>query len=302
MGLRKLSRENVAEICELLVNKVPAVEIAKRYNISQSTVSDIRHGRKYKDISCMYELKSNKLSDGIVHEVCRLMAEGKRNIEISKITNLDTDSISRIRTKKSYKHISDLYEYSDIIKKIPDEIVHKVCKMLEDGKRNATISRQLGLDFEAVSNIRRGITYKYISSNYNIKKNSKRRSKVTEEDVHKMCKLLEEGHSNCDIATWCNVSRAQVSAVRNGYIHSDISKNYNIERRPKESKQNSETVENICRLLQEGKTALEISKLLKISRGNVYIIKSAPAYDEIRSRYGLNNNVKEDENDDISNE
>lgn len=47
---QKLSLKSATEIALLITNGVPNVEIAKRFNVSQQTICDIKHGRVYKGV------------------------------------------------------------------------------------------------------------------------------------------------------------------------------------------------------------------------------------------------------------
>lgn len=49
-----------------------------------------------------------------------------------------------------------------------DEIIHKVCKLLEKGYKVADVSRALGVNNSLVSHIKQGVQWKHISKNYNI--------------------------------------------------------------------------------------------------------------------------------------
>ena len=89
--------------------------------------------------------------------------------------------ITNILTRKSWKHVSKDYEFPKINRSaqfINDEIAEKICKLIVKGLSNKEICEKIfGIHIDkwsqenrseqlAISNIRRGINYKHISSKY----------------------------------------------------------------------------------------------------------------------------------------
>ena len=72
-----------------------------------------------------------------------------------------------------------------------DECVHKVCKLIKKGLSNKEIADIVDVSSASVSQIRRGRTYKHITSQYQM-----RLMHMKEEQVHEICRLLEDGISN----------------------------------------------------------------------------------------------------------
>ena len=112
---RSYSKEMVHEICKLLQDGLRNIDIAKRLNIPTGYVKNVRGGKVGTEISCQYKFRkrSNRLiSEDTVHWVCRKIMDGLSNIEISELSDnsrVNRWSVNQIRTKKSYKDISDLY-------------------------------------------------------------------------------------------------------------------------------------------------------------------------------------------------
>lgn len=87
------------------------------------------------------------------------------------------------------------------------DTVHKICKMLEDRVlSNKDIAKYFNLYVSVIRGIREGRYYREISEKYNIPYS--RHSKLTEEDVRKICKMRQDGHTNPEIskATGINVN------------------------------------------------------------------------------------------------
>ena len=301
MAIKKLTSEDVHNICISLAQGEKGSVLAKRYNVSHVTISDIRYGRRHGEISKLYNLKPYKISDEIAHEICKLMAEGKSNAEIRQITGQPASIISNIRRKKTHRNVSDLYDYKTNLYKIDKEEVIRICELLQEGKRVIDISKITGVSPETISAINRGKSYTYISKDYNLRGYRKSKRKLDEDTVHKVCKYLEDGYRNNEVAKMCEVSTAMVSSIRVGNTYYDISKNYNIERYFRGNRLDNRLIHEVCKLLEEGKTVVEISRKLDISRNNVYRIMRVPLFEKIRTQYNLNNNVKERERNDTSN-
>ena len=51
---------------------------------------------------------------------------------------------------------------------------------------------------------------------------------LTDEDAHKVCKLLEDGYSNKEIGDEFNVRYSVINAIRQGLTYKEISKDYYI--------------------------------------------------------------------------
>ena len=87
-----------------------------------------------------------------------------------------------------------------------NEQVHQICKLLEQGyTRYGDILVALGITNndktrELVGTIKRGISWKHISSQYNIPTESFGNPVVyTEPEIHQICKYMADGLSNIDI-------------------------------------------------------------------------------------------------------
>lgn len=128
--------------------------------------------------------------------------------------------------------------------------------------------------------------------------NKLRHSVLTESDVKKICKLLEQNKVSVGkIADKFNISKSMVYKIKNGYIWSSISDNYNIknyniktiykgEKNPS-SIITSKQAKKICKLLENGKTPTQISKKLDIPRSIIYRIKHRKTWTDISQKYNF---------------
>lgn len=116
--------------------------------------------------------------------------------------------------------------------------VHQICGMLENGKSYKHISKKLELEFseglvKVLCNIKRGITWKHISKDYNISQKAMNQT-FTKDTIHKFCQLIEQGYGNTDIANMTmnvlDISKPKIigtlNQIRFRRCHKNISKNY----------------------------------------------------------------------------
>ena len=108
--------KRIKKVCKLLEkNKYSNKEISKMTGIGKATVSDIKTGKRWKDISKNYNInycKVIKLKDETVNEICKLIEEGDMNmLQISNKLNISVNIIYSIKKRKSYKKISKNYNW-----------------------------------------------------------------------------------------------------------------------------------------------------------------------------------------------
>lgn len=114
-NLATIPDETMHSICKDLQEGMRNVDIANKYGISKGYVKTIKAGKQRVEITSQYNMKKferRKVPDDILHEVCKLISEGKSSPEI--ISSLESDKVNKIlikniRRKTSYKDISDLY-------------------------------------------------------------------------------------------------------------------------------------------------------------------------------------------------
>lgn len=107
-----------------------------------------------------------------------------------------------------------------------EDVIHKVCKLLEQGYLNKDISDATGVKQHTVSCIRKGIAWKHISSSYKIPSKSRVLSNST---VVWICNMLEQGKTTKQILELSNnpkITKDTVKDIRSGRIYKDISKEF----------------------------------------------------------------------------
>lgn len=102
-----------------------------------------------------------------VHEICRLMEEGARNIDLCKAYGVHKDTISHIRSGDNWKHITCLYNLKKkrVERKSP-ELVIKIAELLEIGWDCSKISEHLMLNVKEVYRIKNRQTHSSLTKDY----------------------------------------------------------------------------------------------------------------------------------------
>lgn len=173
---------------------------------------------------------NNKLNEDQVREICELIQSGKYyDTEIAKMYNVSYANISDIHKGKLWKNISREYDLS--AKKylsVSPQDVEEICKLLETGKYFTTeIAEMYNTTHTCISDIKNGKTWKEISCKYDIKDTKPR--KFTKDQVREICELIQTGkYIDADIARMYNTSTYFIYSLRNGIVHKDITKDYDM--------------------------------------------------------------------------
>lgn len=112
--------------------------------------------------------------------------------------------------------------------KMDNVTAKKCCELLQEGKSTGEIAELLNVSKRSVQHIKDGHTWRKVSKNYQFYYIDRTPLKKTDEDIHKICKLIEEHkYNHAEIARMCGVSREYVRDIHNKKRRKDISYNYN---------------------------------------------------------------------------
>lgn len=165
-------------------------------------------------------------SDKQIHEVCRMLQEGYRNIEVASTLNIHKDIIAHVKRGDIWRTISQQYNIHTVRKKRKSiNTVLQICTFLEQGKSNKEVSSLLGITPSEVDKVRTGVTHKSISSNFNIPKS--KMSRVNEDQVKQVCELIISGKKNKYIAEVVGISVSIVSKIKRGKTWTHLTEEYN---------------------------------------------------------------------------
>lgn len=139
-------------------------------NIKHSYEMNLRHYKKGSEVPTSFHTELE------VHEVCKLLEDNLSFKDIADITGFTKEMIRAIYNKRTWKHISKNYDFSNYnFGKNKSEELTKLenikiaCKMLESNKFTIKkISDITSLGYGILIKLKNGEIYKDISKNYNI--------------------------------------------------------------------------------------------------------------------------------------
>lgn len=110
----------------------------------------------------------------------------------------------------------------------------------------------------------------------------------TDEQIHKACKMMEDGYRNKDVAEILHIDKDAVSHIRRGSLWKDISKDYNL-KVSRVHRKSVESIVKICTLLEEGKSNTEIVSITGnlFSSSEVNRIRVGATHKEISSNFKI---------------
>ena len=112
-----------------------------------------------------------------------------------------------------------------------EEIVHQICKFLEDGVGPNEISRLLNVNKSLPKSIKRRKIWRHISSQYNIPLSIKKNYSI--ETIHKVCQMIDNGYNKKEISNILNINESLVKHLLWDNIWPDIANQYNFKKKNK---------------------------------------------------------------------
>lgn len=106
---------------------------------------------------------------------------------------------------------------------------------------------------------------------------------LTEEQVKEICRRLERGESGKIIAGDFNISRTNISDIKNGHIWTNISKDYNLLRKSRNTLTEDDVVD-IWLKLQEGMNSVAIAKIYNVNPDTIGKIKRRERWTHITNK------------------
>lgn len=234
VGTSKFKDWQVREICQMLQDGKSYEYIRQIYpQANASFMYDLKRAAAYKYISCDYNLgtinkQTPKTDEQQIHKICKMLEDGYAIKDICRVSNVPDYIVKDIKSGRNYTYISCNYKITKPENpNISDEQAHEICRKIQQGIPNADIAKSLGVNIDIVQRIKRGDTFKEISSQYSFPKES-RSTYVTDDVARKVCELLEKGYtpyaiSKMNIGATCGVALG----IKRRLSFKHISKDYN---------------------------------------------------------------------------
>lgn len=106
--------------------------------------------------------------------------------------------------------------------------IHELCKLMQDGWRNCELAEKYGISKHIPAQIRKGITWTSIASQYNVKR--QRAKRISEDTVRWVCEQMQQGLKNQEIRKLANnpsITASMLSDIKARRRWVEISKDYN---------------------------------------------------------------------------
>lgn len=168
----KLTTEEVIQIKTMLKNGEKQIDIANKFNVNSSVISNIKSGRRWNNVETqdvsndelnkiVYTLKENE-----VKEIIKMVILG---IDINNIMikfNTAKQNILNIINKKTWKYLTKniifnfIYNYKKRI--LTEYEVLEIKKLLSLNKKGIDIARKLNVQPDVVSRIKTGKSWSHV--------------------------------------------------------------------------------------------------------------------------------------------
>lgn len=168
---------------------------------------------------------------------------------------------------------------------LTEEQVEEICKRLENGERPKDICKDYGVKEMAIKKIAKGITWRFISENYNIHpKNYK--FKITEEQAEEICRRLSRGEKARKIAEIVGTTEGNIRNIIKGRNWKWISKKYKFPPSGRAKPLKPGQVHKICAMLETQEyTNQEIADNVGTTTPVINMIKGRRNWTEISKFY-----------------
>lgn len=117
VGTSKYKESQIREVCKLLEDPIKRYEdIAKETGVSYDVIAKIGTKDLWTDVSKDYNIPnrirtSSKYSTEYIENVCKMLANNVRPVEIQRIAKIPWSTLSMIKNRKSYTSISNKYAF-----------------------------------------------------------------------------------------------------------------------------------------------------------------------------------------------
>lgn len=114
-----------------------SVENLEWVTYSENTVHALELGLKV--IQKGSEVHNSTITETEAHEICRLMQQGFRNIDIHDSLGVSKNVLKDIRQKRTWLHVSSNYDIPNKSRTLSKETIVWICLMIQDGFTNSEI-------------------------------------------------------------------------------------------------------------------------------------------------------------------
>lgn len=175
---------------ELIENKIFIKDLAKKYNLSSTAISDINQGRRYFNKELQYPLRKHT----------RFTSE-----QMSKIVGVKKES-----------------------SKFSETEIEQIKELLKNSKLTFNeIAKRFNCTYGTISHINTGKHYPDKNDDYPIRKRKRTTTKLSQDDLNEIYDLIQNSNlSFVQIGKKFNISPSTVGRINSGKYHYNQNKNY----------------------------------------------------------------------------
>ena len=181
--------------------------------------------------------------------------------------------------------------------------IREACKLMEDPKNKPRdISRMTKISRATLYQIRKGNEWTHISKDYKFPKINFRfgsnnvNSRYAEDQIHKVCEMLEKGMYPAEISKRTMVSSTVIQKIRKKEIWRQISDFYEFPdidmtsgENHSQAKYTSKQIHEVCRLLEKTSDSYQkIANKTGVGKDTIYKIANKKAWTGISKDYKIN--------------
>lgn len=112
---RALNDEIIHYVCSLLEKGSRNKDIQELTGLSQNTISGIKSGKHYGDITEEYDFRkvpsSNRISEDKVLKICKMLEDGYSVNKVRLQTNVAHHTVKSIKNRKTYTYLSENFDW-----------------------------------------------------------------------------------------------------------------------------------------------------------------------------------------------
>lgn len=155
----KMDIYTITDICSRIENNESISKIANDYGIGRANIYKILRGETYGEIASNYDFSNynnNSTPISTVHEICKLLQNGKYPSEIARELGIGRFVVEKIRNGEKYTDISKEYLFDSkpsMESKLSEYTVRKICLAFQNGKSIKDISVAMNINYSTIQNI-----------------------------------------------------------------------------------------------------------------------------------------------------
>ena len=215
-----------------------------------------------------HELIQYRLDDKMLRKIFVMLSEGYTDSEIHNATKVPASTINNIRIRRTDRYDTSEFTWraTSVDHEARERRNDQIVNMFNAGKRIYEIAKELNVAPTTVDNIvQKAERDGFLTRPY--KRRSDMRTEMPEEDVRKICEMLQKGLDNKAIAKEMNMNPCSIADIRARRTFYHIGREYTWPSKsmtPAERNHQNYLRSQVTKLYKEGMIKNQIAKKFKI--------------------------------------